>query len=334
MAQLQKLDNVETDTWGIVAFFEKTFGITPVWNPLWGLRYKEVEIKDPRAGVKGTVTWNDGSGSDLFGHGCSELAGEYWEIYDYCRIPTVRPEFSVYLPRTIVKPPRKQIVQERPWVIKKRTREEYLQYEKERFQKWLLDHPLVPMERSPYAFFVNSPEYYRNLHRKSLNMLRYRLKYQFPRTAGKQERRIILSYIFAGFWDESIYPEMFITPKITRKKKKRSAAQKRRARKRQAKYKRQATKAKGTEKAEKRKMKPVPIEDRDPRRVFTKVQQDIVLQRQGFRCAATGKPLKEGEIEFDHIIPWAVGGRTTIDNCEALTTEAHLEKSRNLKWIY
>ncbi len=55
-----------------------------------------------------------------------------------------------------------------------------------------------------------------------------------------------------------------------------------------------------------------------------------VMQRDNFKCCACGaSPVKDPSIELhiDHIIPWAKGGETEIDNLQTLCSKCNLGKS-------
>lgn len=60
----------------------------------------------------------------------------------------------------------------------------------------------------------------------------------------------------------------------------------------------------------------------------------FVLARDNFSCCACGaSPAKDGGItvlHVDHIIPWSLGGKTTMDNLQTLCDKCNLGKS-NLK---
>ena len=60
----------------------------------------------------------------------------------------------------------------------------------------------------------------------------------------------------------------------------------------------------------------------------------LVLARDNFSCCACGaSPAKDGGItvlHVDHIIPWSLGGKTTMDNLQTLCDKCNLGKS-NLK---
>lgn len=55
-----------------------------------------------------------------------------------------------------------------------------------------------------------------------------------------------------------------------------------------------------------------------------------VMQRDNFKCCMCGaSPAKDPsvELQIDHIIPWAKGGETTIDNLQTLCSKCNLGKS-------
>jgi hypothetical protein len=56
----------------------------------------------------------------------------------------------------------------------------------------------------------------------------------------------------------------------------------------------------------------------DPVRSFTDTQKGELRAKAGGVCAICGKALTVGEEDFDHVIPWILGGRTTVDNGRAL----------------
>ena len=56
----------------------------------------------------------------------------------------------------------------------------------------------------------------------------------------------------------------------------------------------------------------------------------IVMQRDKFKCCACGaSPAKDPSVELhvDHIVPWAKGGETVIDNLQTLCSKCNLGKS-------
>jgi hypothetical protein len=55
-----------------------------------------------------------------------------------------------------------------------------------------------------------------------------------------------------------------------------------------------------------------------------------VLKREGFRCVKCGRsPATERSVQLhvDHIVPWASGGESTIDNLQCLCSDCNLGKS-------
>lgn len=64
--------------------------------------------------------------------------------------------------------------------------------------------------------------------------------------------------------------------------------------------------------------------DRDSRRRFTLSQQKQILHKQHNKCAKCGKSLDIIVAQFDHIKPWAKGGKTTVANGRALHANCHM----------
>lgn len=50
-----------------------------------------------------------------------------------------------------------------------------------------------------------------------------------------------------------------------------------------------------------------------------------IIARQGGLCARSGVPLAGRRVEYNHVIPLALGGADHPDNLEAITAEAHRE---------
>jgi HNH endonuclease len=60
---------------------------------------------------------------------------------------------------------------------------------------------------------------------------------------------------------------------------------------------------------------------------LTDAQKQEILQRDGRRCFIDGHPFSEGEeVEFDHIVPRAAGGTTTIENMAAVCRTHNRQK--------
>lgn len=72
-------------------------------------------------------------------------------------------------------------------------------------------------------------------------------------------------------------------------------------------------------------------------KVFHKTPRDVnyrlrfkVMQRDQFKCCFCGKsPAKDSSVELqvDHIVPWAKGGETVIDNLQTLCSVCNSGKS-------
>lgn len=93
---------------------------------------------------------------------------------------------------------------------------------------------------------------------------------------------------------------------------------------------RRKNKGKATFKAQGRfitRYRSVPKSARDPQRLFTSQQKFLVWDRQRGLNIKGNVNLDWKTVEFDHIIPWAAGGRTSVENCIALTPEEHKKKS-------
>ena len=63
--------------------------------------------------------------------------------------------------------------------------------------------------------------------------------------------------------------------------------------------------------------------ERDSRRAFTQTQKNEILFQQDYKCAICHKKLDPRAIEYDHIKPWAAGGRTITINGRALCANCH-----------
>jgi hypothetical protein len=68
----------------------------------------------------------------------------------------------------------------------------------------------------------------------------------------------------------------------------------------------------------------------DSRRVPTLRQRFQILQRDSFQCVKCGRSPATApgvELQVDHIIPWAQGGRTVLENLQTLCRDCNLGKS-------
>lgn len=73
----------------------------------------------------------------------------------------------------------------------------------------------------------------------------------------------------------------------------------------------------------------VPIKHKTKRDINLRLRFKV-MQRDNFKCCICGaSPAKDPsvELQIDHIIPWAKGGETTIDNLQTLCTKCNLGKS-------
>lgn len=62
-------------------------------------------------------------------------------------------------------------------------------------------------------------------------------------------------------------------------------------------------------------------------RTFPEDIKLAVYERQGHRCEHCGKTFDYEFMEADHIMPWAKGGRTVLENCQMLCAECNRRKS-------
>lgn len=63
--------------------------------------------------------------------------------------------------------------------------------------------------------------------------------------------------------------------------------------------------------------------ERDTRRAFTQTQKKELLYQQDNKCAECHEKLDPRDIEYDHMKPWAFGGRTKTVNGRALCGSCH-----------
>ncbi len=77
------------------------------------------------------------------------------------------------------------------------------------------------------------------------------------------------------------------------------------------------------------------IPERDSRRKFSREQETELWDRQIGKCDICKKPLKRSHTHYDHIKPWADGGKTVIKNGRALCANCHSDVTRktNLKKV-
>ena len=75
-------------------------------------------------------------------------------------------------------------------------------------------------------------------------------------------------------------------------------------------------------------------ETREPRQEGRHIPRKVMLQvvrRDGHVCQSCRVNVPDNEIEFDHIIPVAKGGPTTVDNLRVLCRACNRNKSNSLK---
>ena len=61
-------------------------------------------------------------------------------------------------------------------------------------------------------------------------------------------------------------------------------------------------------------------------RAFTDNQKREVYEKQQGKCKHCGKRFELEEMEADHIIPWAKGGKTILENCQMLCLQCNRVK--------
>ncbi len=69
-------------------------------------------------------------------------------------------------------------------------------------------------------------------------------------------------------------------------------------------------------------------------RTIPRVIQYKVLRRENYTCSKCGQPVKDNEIEFDHIIPWSKGGPTEEHNIKLLCSDCNKKKSNKFEKEY
>lgn len=65
-------------------------------------------------------------------------------------------------------------------------------------------------------------------------------------------------------------------------------------------------------------------------RTFSDSDKRTVYEKQGHKCKITGQVLPIEQMEADHIIPWRLGGKTTIENCQMIAKTINKAKSDKL----
>ncbi len=65
------------------------------------------------------------------------------------------------------------------------------------------------------------------------------------------------------------------------------------------------------------------LPDLDRNRLFSGEQKTQIWSRSGGLCGICGKPASEQYVEYDHIKPWVLGGRTEVDNGRPVHPPCH-----------
>ncbi len=68
------------------------------------------------------------------------------------------------------------------------------------------------------------------------------------------------------------------------------------------------------------------LEFLDPNRYFNQYEKIVIYKRGNGVCAVCHEPVSWNEYEADHIKPWALGGKTTLDNAQLLCREHNRAK--------
>jgi 5-methylcytosine-specific restriction endonuclease McrA len=55
-----------------------------------------------------------------------------------------------------------------------------------------------------------------------------------------------------------------------------------------------------------------------------------VVRRDDYRCRSCGQQVQDQDIEFDHVIPHAKGGPTSVENIRLLCRDCNRKKSDSL----
>ena len=69
------------------------------------------------------------------------------------------------------------------------------------------------------------------------------------------------------------------------------------------------------------------LQPKDPQRLFSADQRADIYDKSGGSCASCGIELSETNFHADHIVPYSQGGKTTVENGQALCIACNLKKS-------
>lgn len=64
--------------------------------------------------------------------------------------------------------------------------------------------------------------------------------------------------------------------------------------------------------------------------LFSEGVRNAVFMRAGGQCEHCKTKLRKGSYQFDHVIPVAIGGPSTVANCEVLCRRCHNEKTNKV----
>ena len=71
------------------------------------------------------------------------------------------------------------------------------------------------------------------------------------------------------------------------------------------------------------------LPQKDPKRNFDEAQRQVIYRRDKGICQKCGKQCEWNDWEADHIVPWSKGGKTEIENGQALCPTCNSKKSDN-----
>ena len=74
-------------------------------------------------------------------------------------------------------------------------------------------------------------------------------------------------------------------------------------------------------------------ETKEGRRISREIPRDVMLKvvrRDGQICQECHKPVRDNEVEFDHVIPFSKGGPTTAENLRLVHRSCNRKKSNSL----
>ena len=63
------------------------------------------------------------------------------------------------------------------------------------------------------------------------------------------------------------------------------------------------------------------------RKEFPRKVKAAALLRADGKCEGCGAAIKPPKLHYDHVLPCALGGEATLDNCQVLCVPCHVEKT-------